>query len=327
MRLRNAVIVGVVAGLIFVSLLVYFTSSLSVLEAPDDFSPTNTAWNGMSTFVSVDKPVLLNGLASLPTDGVGFVLMEVGPSVPFTNSEAGVASLFVRSGGTLVVADDFGSGNTLLQGMGLSSRFNGSLLADPLFNFQNSWLVVVPRVEMTNTSGLALNYASTLSVADQGAQVLGYSSDFSYIYPTQPGQTISNAPQGPFPVLAKVPFGTGNVILVSDSSVFINSMIGRSSNSAFLRDLSRGTVLFDTSHLTIGPTSTVRSFELSAYSLLSIPEVKYSLALVGLAAITAYRFGKAAPEKEDELKRIVEEHPEWDETKLRKLKEDIEASE
>ncbi|HEV2139150.1 MAG TPA: DUF4350 domain-containing protein [Nitrososphaerales archaeon] len=327
MRPRNGVIVGVVAGLIFASLLVYFTSSLTLLETPDDFSPTNTAWNGMAAFDSIDKPILMHDLTLLPVNGKDFVLMEIGPSTPFTNPEAGAVSLFVRSGGTLVVADDFGSGNTLLQGMNLTSRFTGSLLADPLFNFQNSWLVVSPTVEMANITSLAFNYASTLSVTDSGAQALGYSSDFSYIYPTQPRESLSNATHGPFPVLAKAAFGQGSVVLVSDASVFINSMIGRNGNRALLKDLSVGTVLFDTSHLTVGPTSTVRNFEFAAYSLFSAPEVRYSAALLGLAIIAAYRVGKVAPDEEDELKQIVREHPEWDETKLRELREEMEANE
>ena len=323
MRNWGAVIVGVVAGLLFVSTLVYFTSSVSALGAPDDFSPSNTAWNGMSSFVSVVKPTLLQNLTSLPASGQGFVLMEVGPSLPFAGDDAQRVSAFVRSGGTLVVADDFGSGNALLQGMGLSSRFSGSLLTDPLFNFLNSWLVVVPRVDMTNVSSLAFNYGTTLTVEDRGAVALGYSSDFSYLYPAQAGQSVANAPKGPFPVLAKVPLGKGSVFLISDASVFVNSMLERNGNSALLKDLSGGTVLLDTSHLRVGPAGTVRDFEGAVYSFLSVPEVKYSAALLGLAGILAYRFGREEKEEGDELKQVVQEHPEWDESRLRELWEDM----
>jgi len=327
LRTRNAVIVGVAVGLVFISLLVYYTTSVSVLQAPDDFSPTNTAWNGMSTFVSMDNPTILQNLSSLPRNGQGFVLMEIGPSTQFTPSQARAVSSFVNTGGTLVVADDFGSGNSLLQGMGLSSRFSGSLLTDPLFNFQNSWLIVIPTVGLAGASGLGFNYGTTLTLSDPGAQVVGSSSDFSYLYPSQPGGSIPNAPHGPFPVLARVPMGHGNVVLVSDASVFINSIIGRNANSALLKDLSTGTVLLDTSHLTVGPASSVRSLELAAYSFFSVPEVKYSVALLGLVTVVAYRFGKAAPEEEDELKQVLQEHPEWDDAKLKELQKDLRKSE
>jgi hypothetical protein len=321
------VVVGGVGGIIFIILLVYLTTSLSVLQAPDDFSPTNTAWNGMSNFVLGDRPLILQNLTSLPPNGQGFVLMEVGPSIAFTNIEARAVSSFVQSGGTLVIADDFGSGNTLLQGMGLSTRFTGSLLADPLFNFRNSWLVNIPRVEMSNVSSLAFNYATTLSVADAGAQTIGLSSDFSYIYPTQPGENISNTPHGPLPVLAKVPFGHGEVLLVSDASVFINSMLGRNGNSALMRDISIGIVLLDTSHLTVGPATRIRAFELGAYSILSLSEFKYTVVLLSLVGVMTYRFGVSTPREDDELKRVMEEHPEWDERKLKKLKEAMESRE
>lgn len=326
MRTRNAVAVGVVLGVIFVSMLVYFTTSLTVLQAPDDFSPTNTAWNGMSTFVSMTNPSIIQNLSALPKVGEGFTLMEIGPSAVFTATQANDVSSFVSTGGTLVLADDFGSGNSLLQGMGLSSRLNGSLLVDPLFNFQNSWLILIPTVSLPGASGLGFNYGTTLVVSDPEAQVLGSSSDFSYLSPP-PGGSPSSAPQGPFPVLARVPLGHGDVILVSDASVFINAMIGRGANAALLKDVINGTVLLDTSHLSVGPASKVRNLELAVYSFFSVPEVRYSAVLLGLAGIVAYRFGKDVPEEEDELKQVIQEHPEWDLAKLKKLKEEVERNE
>ncbi|MDE1854258.1 MAG: hypothetical protein KGI38_11015 [Thaumarchaeota archaeon] len=325
MKPSTAVVVGIVAALLFVSLAVYFTPSVSVLGNPDDFSPTNTAWNGLSTFVSVEKPTVMQNLSSLSPVGTGFVLLEDGPSSPYTPAEGVGVSSFVRSGGTLILADDYGIGNTLLSGMGLSSRFTGSLLTDPLFNFRNSFLVVAPTVAMRNVSSLAFNYATTLTVSDSGAQVLGYSSDFSYLYPTQPGGSIASAPHGPFPVLAEIPDGKGRVYLIADDSVFINSMIDKNGNAALLKDLSTGTMLLDTSHLSIGPGTVARNFELSVYSTISIPEIRYSLVVVGLAGILAYRFGTKAGAAEEELKAVLEEHPEWSEERLRKLKEEMDA--
>jgi len=323
LKLRTALVFGVLAALLFVSMAVYFTSSLSILGNPDDFGPTNAAWNGLSTFVSVEKPTILQNLSSLPPDGTGFVLLEDGPSTSYTPAEVRGVSSFISSGGTLILADDYGVGNSLLSGMRLYSRFTGSLLTDPLFNFRNSFLVVAPDVTMKNVSSLALNYATTLTVSDPGSQVLGYSSDFSYLYLTQPGGSIASAHHGPFPVLAEIPDVKGRVFLIADDSVFINSMMFRNGNAALLKDLSTGKMLLDTSHLSVGPATLARNFELSVYSALSIPELRYSLVVAGLAGILAYRFSVRAPVEEEELKTVLQEHPEWSEEKLRKLKEEM----
>jgi hypothetical protein len=323
LRPRTTAVGGVLFALLFMSVAVYYASSFSVLGNPDDFNTANTSWNGLSTMVSMVKPTVMQNLTALPPVGTGYVLYELGPSHPFAPSEARGISKFVSSGGTLVLADDYGTGNSLLQGMGMTSRFTGAVLTDPLFNFKNSFLAVAPDVTGRNFSSLALNYATTLTVSDPGTRILGLSSDFSYLYPTQPGETISNAPHGPFAVFAVVPQGKGQVYLISDASVFINSMLQRSSNAALLKQLSTGTVLLDTSHFSIGPATVARNSELAAYAVLSLPEFRYSIVAVGVAGILAYRFGAKAPAEEEELKTVMEQHPEWSEERLRNLKEDL----
>lgn len=325
MRARTAVVLGVVAALLFVSFAVYFAASVSILGNPDDFGSTNYSWNGFSTLVSVEHPVVMKGLGSLPPDGTGYVLLEDGPSSPFTPAEAAHVSSFVTSGGTLVLADDQDAvGNSLLSGLGLSSRFSGGLLVDPLFNFRNSYLVVAPTVSpsLDNVTSLALDYATTLTVSDPGAETLAYSSDFSYLYPAQPGGSIANAPHGPFPVLAEVPDGKGRVYLLADDSLFINSMIARDGNGNLLKDLTTGTMLLDTSHLAVSPATVVRDSEATVYSVVSLWEFKYSIVMVGLAGIISYRFSRRPSAQEEELKQILEEHPEWSEAKLRRLEEE-----
>jgi hypothetical protein len=318
----NALITGALLGILLVSVLIYLTPSTPILQPPADFNPSGTSWNGMSSFVDAEHPQTLQNLSSLPQVGEGFTLAEIGPSINFTPYQSGLVSSFVKSGGTLILADDFGTGNSLLSGMGLGSGFNGSLLTDPLFNFKNSWLVVIPAVRLGNVPSLAFNYATVLNLDDAGTRVLAYSSDFSYLYPGQ-GETISGSPKGPFPVVAEIPYGRGHVYLISDASVFTNSMIGMNGNLALLRDLSTGTVLLDTSHIAVGAVTVARSFEISVYSVLSMPEVKYSIVLLGLAGILVYRSRPAELKGEDELNYVIREHPEWDAEKLKMLSKEV----
>jgi hypothetical protein len=326
LKARTAVVAGALAALLFVSVAVYFAASSSILGSPDDFGPSNTAWNGLSALVAAEHPVVIEGSSALPPVGAGYVLLEEGPSSPYAPADAARISSFVSSGGTLVLADGQDAvGNTLLSGMGLSSRFTGGVLVDPLFNFRDSFLVVAPTVSpsLTNVTSIAFDYATTLDVSDPGAQVLAYSSDFSYLYPTQPGGSIAAAPHGPFPVVAEVPDGRGKVYLIADDSVFINSMITQDGNGALLRDLSTGKMLLDTSHLAVSPATVVRGFEGSVYAVLSLWEFKYSIVIAGAAWILAYRAGEAPPAEEEELKTVLEEHPEWSEERLRRLREEM----
>ncbi len=316
--------VGVVAALLFVSVAVYFAASVNILGNPGDFSPSNTSWNGLSTLVQTEHATVLSNVSSLPPDGAGYVLLEEGPFSPYTSVQAARISSFVSSGGTLIVADGQDAiANTLLAGMGLSSRFSGGVLTDPLFNFRNSFLVVAPTTTMYNVSSIDFDYATTLTVSDPGAKVLAYSSDFSYLYPSQPGSSIASAPHGPFPVAAEIPLGRGTVYLISDDSVFINSMIHMGGNFNMLKDMASGSVFVDTSHLAANPATVARGFELAVYSAASLWEFKYSLVIVGVAAIMAYRFASAPSQTDREVEAVALEHPEWDLERLRKLKEEL----
>lgn len=327
MKARKSAALGFALGTVFILVLSYLTASVAALQSPDDYSPSSAAWNGLSTFVSLESAAVVQNLNSLPPRGVGYTLFIIGPSIKFSSPESSAVRSFVATGGTLVVSDDFGTGNTLLSGIGLSSRFSGGLLTDPLFNFRNSWLVTIPSVKLGGVGSIAMNYATTLSVGDSGASILALSSPFSYIEPSTPNSPPSGAPQGPFPVLASVPLGSGKVYLVSDSSVFINSMIGLQGNRQLALSLGSGQVLLDGSHWSVGPAAALRNAELGVYSALSAPELKYTLLLVGAGLVLASREGAGGEvrRREEELSSVIEEHPEWDARILRELKEEMEG--
>jgi hypothetical protein len=189
-----------------VSGIVYLASTVTVLAQPQDFDTASTAWNGFSKFVSVTSPSILENLSALPPAGVGYTLMVIGPFSDFSPAQSAQVRAFVNNGGSLVVAEDFGSANTLLRGLKLNTRFTQSLLKDPLFNSKNPDFPIAPRVYVKNVSAVALDYATTLIVNDAGAQVLAWSSSFSYLATGQTDQP-SNSPTGPFPVIAQIPYG------------------------------------------------------------------------------------------------------------------------
>jgi hypothetical protein len=111
-------------------------------------------------------------------------------------------------------------------------------------------------------------------------RVIAQSSFFSYLDINQNGKHDENEPTGPFPVAVLVPYGPGELLVISDSSILINSM-SRGSQIGILQIFScQGKLL-----LLTALTSTCQGypwqetrFRKTLYFLQS-PEVKYSTAL------------------------------------------------
>lgn len=320
MKPRTALMLGLlVAGVLVLGLLHY-------LPPIDDFDLANPYWNGLSTLRQLHSSSVVDSLQLLGAGGTGAVLVVVGPSEPFTGDEVAAVGIFVRNGGILVLADDFGRGNELLTQLGLESRFGGELLADPLFYVRNSKLPRATQVALGNLTTLALNYATVLEVNDPESRVAAWSSSFSYLDGNQNGQHDATEPVGPFPIMVEIGYGAGRVYLIADASVFINGMIERGDNRLLLAAIvGMRSVLVDTGHWTPGPLTMVKKAELLGFAFLSRLDIRYALLLVSFAVILRVRKGvlKAAPQQR-EVERLVEEHPEWDRAILERLQEDRE---
>lgn len=116
----------------------------SVTETP--FSIYNEDWNGLSEFraiveskfpadsdgdgyVDAVKTIIssINALNRLEENESG-ILVIMGPAVHYDISEAAALVLFLMRGGTIIIADDFGTGNDLLRGLNTLIRAAGSLI-------------------------------------------------------------------------------------------------------------------------------------------------------------------------------------------------------
>ncbi len=245
-----------------------------VVSTTEDFSIFNTGWNGTSGLaVSVyetgkfvpsfrveasgaDVTVAELGFAELDLDPTSDAVAVIGPSQAFSSADGELMGAFVRAGGLLLVADDFGSGNSLLEGMGASSRFSGRLVMDLSFEKKPEFPVCYDlRVDdlTRNVSALQLNYPSSISL---GAGTVGsaYTSSASWLDTNGNLLRDEGEPWGPFPVVAKETMGAGTLVLLSDPSILINGMSGLLDNSLFADNLityvsaARTAVYFDESH-------------------------------------------------------------------------------
>lgn len=240
-----------------------------------DFSIYNSGWNGTSGLAAsvyragklspsmtleitgTDVTIVQMSLEQVDPNPVTEALVIIGPTKAFTSAEGALVGDFVARGGLLLLADDFGTGNTLLQGMGAQSRFSGKLVMDLAFEKKPEFSVCFNFVDDPLTEGvdsLLMNYPSSVVVRNASVRPLAHSSVASWLDVDGDRLQDVGEPRGPFPLMAREAIGNGSVILVADPSLLINGMSEYMDNSVLVDNLLsaiglfRTAVYFDESH-------------------------------------------------------------------------------
>lgn len=302
---------------------------IALVPSTDDFALDNPFWNGMSRLAALlgARPVAAMDAGSLPGDSL---VLVIGPSRPFTAQEARALKAFVERGGVLVVADDFGTANTLLALMGLRVRLNGSLLADPLFMHRSQYLPLARVAVGGRELRVYLNYGTFIEAAE--GRCIGYSTPFSYIDANMNGRHDPGEPHGPFCTVLEARLGRGRLYLVADSSVFINSMLGLGDNLELARLLAGGRRAYIVADKwSPGLYTAARRLLAGAAAAALQTSLRYPLAAaLGLAAYQAgRRLYRAARRRgrsagpESEVERLLALHPGWDPDTLKRLAEEM----
>jgi hypothetical protein len=238
-------------------------------------------WNGVSDFSREFKADNIDSVARVAEVPQDSVLVSI-PYLGYTPDELAVINRFVDNGGTLLLMDDFGYGNSVLSYLDIKARFTSSLLLDPLFCYKNASM---PRItdfsaKIGGVNEVVLNHATTLTnVAD--TDVIAWSSSSSFLDLNENGSWDQSEPKGPFPVAGKFGLGRGTVAIVGDPSIAINAMVDRDDNYAFVNylagDIANRTIMIDRSHLTKTPLDVskirltdTREWLSSPYALLGI---------------------------------------------------------
>ncbi len=312
-----------------------FLVTMIFVPSIDDFALDNPLWNGMSFFRGYfrAKAISIHDVQGLHGGSIVFI---IGPSKEFTRKEADILADYVRNGGILVIADDFGPSNRLLEYMGLKIRINGSLLADPLFKYRSMYFPQIT-VGARNNTRIYYDYGSFL-IAQGGGACIGHSSSFSYIDTNMNGLRDQNEPYGPFCTIYVEHQGNGVIYIISDSSIFINSMITVGDNLDFIKDIvDRGDVYVVTDKWVMSPYTILRNNLAYMVSVLFTTSLRYPVAI--LASILAYSTGKYLYRilvgkksfyslgRERAIERVIALHPDWDPKILRKLAEEVESYE
>ena len=225
-----------------------------------DFMRTNPFWNGLRDFTRASNVTWTDSLSGMTQNPESITLIAI-PYVAYSQSDLEEIETFVGHGGLLFLLDDYGYGNTLLEQMGLQARFSGHPLLDPLFCYKNQWLPRItdfsPKVAEAGVEAICLNHGTALLGVNKD-QALAWSSASSFLDLNNNGGNESDEPQGPFAVAAVSKFGNGTILLLSDPSILINSMVGKDSNSSFVAYLMKNygqnrQIMTDISHLPKAP--------------------------------------------------------------------------
>jgi len=248
MELRRFVVILTIALVFILTVVVWF------LPTNEDFRADNPFWNGTKDISSSYPASPLASLSDLPLSPQGSTLILI-PYLDFTPAELEQLHTFVTQGGTLVLADDYGFGNQILEYLGLKARFSGQVLLDPMSNYKNKWFPrishIIPSSLTINTESLILNHATCLTDVETG-DALALSSVFSFLDLNGNESWDEGEPTGPLPVISRHSLGSGQLILISDPSIFINSMETMESNYDFVQNIAAITtsrLLIDQSHL------------------------------------------------------------------------------
>ena len=308
MRVREP-LVGLV---LLVAAVVVVASLYPVL---DDLWVENPGWNGLSEFYRCVDPVRVRDAGVLVGfDPLNSTLFIVGPSRGFAVDDVEAVRGYLLDGGRVVLLDDFGSGNELLEGVGLQSRFSGLLLRDGVFFNPVPEFPRLLNFSVFGVEEVLLNYGSVLSLGD-GAHVLVRSSPLSYV------EDGAGVEPGARPVVARIRYGGGVLVLVSDSSVWLNSMIGRADNRVLLEGVTRGVALIDVGHSVPTRLLAFKWWLGDVYGLLSVAEARYGVALLMVLAVFRLKLGLGDPVEVDMVEEILVRHPDWSRERLMWLKE------
>jgi hypothetical protein len=330
-------------ALIAAIVVVAFLISVPLLNTTkEDFSTYNTAWNGASdakALASSDGYTTRSvfALSEIGSgDGVLFML-NPNSSVSFSASDASTLQSFVKNGGVLVLANDFGNGNAVLSGLGVSAaRFNGSLLED---NVSKGVDAAHPLITDVNASGITagvhelyFNYGTALDVSGTNVTVLARSAPTSYLS-TSASANLS-ATTGAHPVLATFTYGDGRIVLLSDPSVFINDMLGQADNQQLLTSMfanltggnTAAPIMFDESHRASAPVWSLLYDRINAddtvkYTVIVLVSAAFVIGINATALVRRQRQGQGkdmAPAPGDVptneaavIADIVRAHPGW----------------
>ena len=198
-------------------------STSTAHAGPEEYSPTNTSWNGLSSFVSVARGI---STVETPTSlDLSRLTRRDAIVVVYPQADLPLVSLssFLRSGGRVALVDDYGAGDELLQLYGITRGDAQPTRATPLLRNNGNLPLAHRRLQdhplTDGVTALVTNHPRVVWHRE-----------------LRPVFAFDDSAQGV--VLAGV-VGEGRLVTMADPSILINNMLESSDNRRFAGNLVR----------------------------------------------------------------------------------------
>lgn len=208
-----------------------------------EFSKFNTGWNGTSHFFSITNRYTSHEVYDLSSlsDIRNATLLIIAPKNPFSAEQSINYQEFLNAGNTIILADDFGTGNSLLKGIGSHISIIKGILTSADRAYNDPYMVITYPITKNHTlldgiDSLTLDKAATLLYGEPMVS----SSLFSWIDKDEDQEITKREILGKYTVVSYEKIGNGEIIVISDPSIFINSMTEPSSqgnNNKFIANM------------------------------------------------------------------------------------------
>lgn len=215
-----------ITGLLLVICL--FVLVLHISTNTGEYSRYNMQWNGTSVFFgSLDGscPVEIRDTSGL-VGRSNSILLVISPDRPFAEEESLDISGFLDKGNTVFLADESGSGNSLLEEIHSEIRIIPSNLSsiDRYYDDPSS-LVAYPSSPDPFNSGIDSLVLNRPSHA-KGGTPLFVTSLLSWVDENGNGRIDETEELGRYSILSREFVGNGTLYVLTDPSLFINGMQG-----------------------------------------------------------------------------------------------------
>ena len=256
-------IILVVAAVILAGIVI-----LSYCGSTDaELSRYNSGWNGTSSFYDqlerAGHTAISYTTPARSDEPQTIILVE--PSLLPDETSDDTQQTFVRDGGRLIVIGKNESANAILNAAGSTIRIHESDLSSIDMEYNDPRMVIAYPARnhtlLENVESIALNQPSRLT----GGETLLETSVVSWIDTDGNGRADSSETFGKESVMAHEYLGNGEVIVLSDSGILLNSMdvaVSERDNSDLRKNLAHGgNTCYDTAisepFLTDGPLQAV----------------------------------------------------------------------
>lgn len=221
-----------------------------ILLSGASFSLANPQWDGISSIALAAVPVA--DFSQLRQAAPGDTLLVIGPSAGFSEQDARDVYHFMLNGGRAVVADDYGTADTLLERLDSPVRIRPVPLCQDVDFHRSPALPLAREIayhDVTRDVGvLAFNHPVPLNLSGDALPLAITSSrgwlDLDDNATLDDGETF-----GTYTLIAWAGYGDGELIVAGDADLLTNGLLKKGDNGVMLRNiLEKGTVYVDTGH-------------------------------------------------------------------------------